>query len=544
MGRVNIVGAGLSGLSAAIHLAKAGVPCNLISALPSERAQSVLAEGGINAALDTMGEHDTPAEHFADTMKGGVDLADPNAVAGLTEHAPEIVRWMFSLGTPFQMEEERLILRNFGGQKKKRTAYSKSSTGKVLMTALIDEARRWEDAGLIHRFSHHLAEDLTIEGEGEDRCCSGLVIRDTYTSRLLNCPGPVILCSGGMNGIFPGLTTGTVPNTGNLTALVFAKGVEFGNLEFIQYHPTTVGIPGKRMLISEAARGEGGRLFILRDGKPWYFMEAKYPELGNLMPRDVVSREMFFVSHRPDCEPQVYLDLTGLPAATWEKKLSDMREEILHYLSIDPVTAPVPVSPGIHFFMGGILVDAAHRSSLPGLYAAGECACQYHGANRLGGNSMLGALYGGKVAAESVTLTCKGESLHSDEPVDLGLAPTQWREERMVAPVQVERLFSVLWEGLGIAREETVLSSAAKGLEELLAGDLTPWERNRALLGKAIVSSALARRESRGAHYRTDFPQRDDAQFQKTTVAVCRDGAIDIVFRPIPERRTDNGTNP
>ena len=544
MGRVNIVGAGLSGLSAAIHLAKAGIPCNLISALPSERAQSVLAEGGINAALDTMGEHDTPAEHFADTMKGGVDLADPNAVAGLTEHAPEIGRWMFSLGTPFQMEEERLILRNFGGQKKKRTAYSKSSTGKVLMTALIDEARRWEDAGLIHRFSHHLAEDLTIEGEGEDRCCSGLVIRDAYTSRLLNCPGPVILCSGGMNGIFPGLTTGTVPNTGNLTALVFAKGVEFGNLEFIQYHPTTVGIPGKRMLISEAARGEGGRLFILRDGKPWYFMEEKYPELGNLMPRDVVSREMFFVSHRPDCEPQVYLDLTGLPAATWGKKLSDMREEILHYLSIDPVTAPVPVSPGIHFFMGGILVDAAHRSSLPGLYAAGECACQYHGANRLGGNSMLGALYGGKVAAESVSLTCKGESLHSDEPVDLGLAPTQWREERMVAPVQVERLCSVLWEGLGIAREETVLSSAAKGLEELLAGDLTPWERNRALLGKAIVSSALARQESRGAHYRTDFPQRDDAQFQKTTVAVCRDGAIDIVFRPIPERRTDNGTNP
>ena len=326
MGRVNIVGAGLSGLSAAIHLAKAGIPCNLISALPSERAQSVLAEGGINAALDTMGEHDTPAEHFADTMKGGVDLADPNAVAGLTEHAPEIVRWMFSLGTPFQMEEERLILRNFGGQKKKRTAYSKSSTGKVLMTALIDEARRWEDAGLIHRFSHHLAEDLTIEGEGEDRCCSGLVIRDAYTSRLLNCPGPVILCSGGMNGIFPGLTTGTVPNTGNLTALVFAKGVEFGNLEFIQYHPTTVGIPGKRMLISEAARGEGGRLFILRDGKPWYFMEEKYPELGNLMPRDVVSREMFFVSHRPDCEPQVYLDLTGLPAATWGKKLSDIIE--------------------------------------------------------------------------------------------------------------------------------------------------------------------------------------------------------------------------
>ena len=213
MGRVNIVGAGLSGLSAAIHLAKAGIPCNLISALPSERAQSVLAEGGINAALDTMGEHDTPAEHFADTMKGGVDLADPNAVAGLTEHAPEIVRWMFSLGTPFQMEEERLILRNFGGQKKKRTAYSKSSTGKVLMTALIDEARRWEDAGLIHRFSHHLTEDLTIEGEGEDRCCSGLVRNERNLPRAYHrnrpqyrqshCPG---FCQGRRiwkSGVYP-----------------------------------------------------------------------------------------------------------------------------------------------------------------------------------------------------------------------------------------------------------------------------------------------------------------------------------------------------
>jgi len=544
MGRVNVVGAGLAGLSAAIHLAKAGVPCNLISALPSERAQSVLAEGGINAALDTMGEHDTPAEHFADTMKGGGNLADPNAVTGLTEHAPEIVRWMFSLGTPFQMEHETLILRNFGGQKKKRTAYSKSSTGKVLMTALIDEARRYEADGLIHRYSHHLVEDLKTEGDGNDTRCVGLVLRDSYSGHLFAFKGLVILCSGGMNGIFPGLTTGTIPNTGNITALAFRNGVELGNLEFIQYHPTTVGIPGKRMLISEAARGEGGRLFILRDGKPWYFMEELYPELGNLMPRDVVSREMFFVSRRDDCEGQVYLDLTGLPTATWEKKLSDMREEILHYLSVDPVTTPVPVSPGIHFFMGGILVDENHRSSLPGLYAAGECACQYHGANRLGGNSMLGALYGGKVAAEQAALLSGQSAFADSSPVDLGPATSDWTASRTVSSIQTERLKEILWNGLGIAREEGMLRRAVQSVDDLLAQNLREWEWSRALLGKAMLVCALQRQESRGAHYRSDYPDRDDPRFQKTTVAVCRDGEIITAFRPIPERRDDRGTNP
>ena len=540
MGRVNIVGAGLAGLSAAVHLAAQGVTCTLISALPSERAQSVLAEGGINAALDTMGEHDTPQEHFADTMKGGVDLADPAAVKGLTDHAPEIVRWLFSLGTPFQMERERLILRNFGGQKKKRTAYARSSTGKVLMNALIDEARRWESAGLIRRYPHHLAEEIKVESGR----CAGLIVRDTYSGRLLDCRGPVILCSGGLNGLFPGLTTGTVPNTGSVTALAFAGGVALGNLEFIQYHPTTVAIPGKRMLISEAARGEGGRLYVLRDGRPWYFMEEKYPELGNLMPRDVVSREMFFVTRQADCGDQVYLDLTGLPAETWAKKLSDMREEIQHYLRIDPASVPVPVSPGIHFFMGGLLVDVHHRTSMPGLYAAGECACQYHGANRLGGNSMLGALYGGQVAARSAAALAREETGPDSEPADLGPAPAEWTAARAVSPAHTERLRDILWDGLGIVREGSALGEALSRLEELSARPMSDWERARCLLGKAMLLSALAREESRGAHYRSDHPRRDDARFQKTTAAVCRDGEVSVSFRPIQEGRPDHGTDP
>jgi len=523
---VNIVGAGLSGLSAAIALAEKGIGTNLISAMPSERAQSVLAEGGINAALDLMGEGDSPAQHFEDTMRGGAFLADPNAVAGLAEHAPEVVRWLLRLGVPFQREGERMIQRSFGGQKKRRTAYARSSTGKVLMTALIDEARRYEAAGLIRRFSNHELYDLNRAG---DRC-TGVTVRDTRTGALLSCAGTVILTCGGMNGLFPGNTTGTTLNTGHAAARVFASGVAFGNLEMIQYHPTTVAITGKRMLVSEAARGEGGRLFVERSGAPWYFMEELYPELGNLMPRDVISREMVRVTARPDCGEQVYLDLRGLSDAVWEKRLPDLREEIGHYLALDPARDPVPVSPGIHFFMGGVLVDEGHRTSLSGLYAAGECACQYHGANRLGGNSLLAAVYGGRVAAGTVAAEM---SVGGGEPADAGTAP-----ERLVSPARTAALRDALLSGLGILRDGESLGRALDRTEALLGEpDLTELERDRILLGTAMLRSALLRRESRGAHTRTDFPDRDDENFHRTTVARRAGDRVEITLCDIPERR-------
>ena len=510
MKRVTILGAGLAGLTAAIELAQQNIETSLISPMPSERAQSVLAEGGINAALDLMGENDTVGEHFADTMRGGVNLADPNAVYGLTSNAPEIVRWLCSLGVPFQMEHGKMIQRNFGGQKKKRTAYAKSSTGKALMTALIDEARKYEAEGLIRRFTHHELTRLDMQNGR----CAGAFVRDTFTGQTLRFPGAVILAMGGPNGLFPGSTTGTTLNTGNALAAVFSQGVELANLEFIQYHPTTVQIPGKRLLISEAARGEGGRLFTLRGGERWYFLEEKYPELKNLMPRDVISREMAML------DTPVLLDLTGLPKTTWKNRLSDLREEIRHYLGIDPAKTPVPVSPGIHFFMGGVSVDERHRTSVPGLYAAGECACQYHGANRLGGNSLLGAIYGGRVAAQ----TAAEEISDADEP--------QAAEDKSVDIMQ-EDIGSILLSGLGILRSGDAIR---KALDELENRPETP----RILLGRAMLKSALAREESRGAHTRTDFPERDDERFRKTTIAAYRDGEIHISFRDIPERRPED----
>ncbi len=528
MKEITIIGAGLSGLSAALTLAENGYICRLVSAQASERAQSVLAEGGINAALDVMGEQDTTQEHFEDTMRGGVDLADPNAVRGLTENAPALVLALKDLGVPFTMDGEKLIQRNFGGQKKKRTAYCKSSTGKALMTAMIDAVRRYEGT-LITRYPHHVLEELMTSEAG----CGGVCIRDTYTGQRVCLEGPVILAFGGPAGIFPGLTTGTTTNDGNGLALVFSQGVAAADLEFIQYHPTTVSISGKRMLISEAARGEGGRLYIMRGGERWYFMEEKYPQLGNLMPRDVVSREMAAVAADPACEDQVYLDLTVLPAATWKKKLPDLREEVRHYLGIDPAKTPVPVSPGIHFFMGGIDVDEGHRTSMPGVYAAGECACQYHGANRLGGNSLLGAIYGGHVAAQTLLKDLEHPDIPLPVPSDAHAASYG---DLTPDPDMTEKVMQVLTASMGITRNGDALKAAAGALSDLESQTARAVDLRRIRLAKAMVLCALAREESRGAHQRSDFPGTDE-RFRRKTVAKCLDGEIQITFSKIQEER-------
>lgn len=524
--RFNIIGAGLAGLSAALTLAQAGEKCNLISYAPSERAQSVMAEGGINAALDTMGEYDTVEEHYEDTMKGGVYLADPNAVWELCSHAPEIVRELDRLGVPFSHNEKGIVERSFGGQKKKRTAYVKSSTGKMLMTAMIDAVRKYEVQGLVTRYPRHQLIDISIK----DNMLSGVTIQDRFTSEPTFLHGKTILALGGMAGLFDGMTTGSAHNTSDAQAMLFEKGVEFANLESVQYHPTTIGISGKRLLISEAARGEGGRLFVRRNGEPWYFMEEKYPELKNLMPRDVVSAEMVNVTARGDCEGQVYLDMTGIEKKVWQTRLSDLRDQCMHYVDIDPVRYPVPVAPGIHYFMGGVYVDEHHRTNIGGLYAAGECACQYHGANRLGGNSLLGAIYGGKVAAESAMNST--ELRESNESVKNDVYSGD------VPPILAKKISTILYRSLPIIRSEQDMLTAKTELGSLLANPHSIAEHRRIILALAMVESALNRKESRGAHKREDFPERDDEHFRKLSIVQMQDGAIRHTLREIPERRS------
>ena len=598
METVNIVGAGLAGLSAALTLAKQHQPCRLISVQASERAQSVLAEGGINGALNNMGEGDSILLHEEDTCLAGCQIADEEAVRGLTGHAPAIIQMLADLGVPFNRQDGKILQRSFGGQRKKRTAFAKSSTGKMIMHALIDEVRKYEVLGLIRRYPHHLFVDLVIRevipeqaqsrnpehvqqvqsrnsehvqqvqsrisehleqarrGELKERVCCGLLIRDVYTGEETRFTGPVLMACGGMNGLFPSRTTGTLINSGNAAAKLFAKGVRFSNLEMIQYHPTTIAIAGKRLLISEAARGEGGRLFVRRAGEPWYFMEERYPEFGNLMPRDVVSREMYFVTHESDCEPQVYLDMRGISKEIFQKRLSDLRAELLHYGKPDPEKEPIPVEQGIHYFMGGIDVDVFHQTNLRFLYAAGECCSQYHGANRLGGNSMLGALYGGQVAAKTILKEGESSSPYAPEAVaflhaheESASRPTEYAAKDDTSSTDPEgsryeeetpqitaKMASLLYESLGIIREEKSMRRALEGLSLLLQEEgLTETDRNRIMLGEAILRSALFRKESRGAHFRSDFPERDES-FCGLVTAIKKDGKIEI---DIKKKRED-----
>ena len=540
-GRVVIVGAGLAGLSCALTLARAGRSSVLVSTQPSERAQSVMAEGGINAALDLMGQHDTPRDHFYDTMRGGCQLADPNAVWGMVREAPAIVDDLTVLGVPFNEEGGRMVQRAFGGQRKLRTAFAKSSTGKALVTAMVDAVRRFEVLGLVERMDHHVLSGIDVR----DGACCGVWVSDTRTQVLSYEPAPVVLASGGLSGIYGALTTGTTVNTGDVAALALASGVELSNLEFVQYHPTTVPITGKRMLVSEAARGEGGRLYVQRDGKPWYFMEERYPELGNLMPRDVVSREEAMVMADPTCSDQIWLDMRGIARGVWQSRLSDLRDECRHYLGIDPARQPIPVEPGIHYSMGGILVDEAHRTNVRGLYAAGECCSQYHGANRLGGNSLLGALYGGRVAAR--TIICGDDAgmarADADRPSEPARCPAPQPDPAMPLPqdrTADARVRRVLSQALGVVRDGESLSRALGELGAMDVAGCSERLLRRRELARAMLSCAFERRESRGAHWRADCPNTLD-EFSRITVVSLMGGVPEVSFRGLPAARTQEG---
>ena len=517
-----IVGAGLAGLSVALQAVKEGCSVKLISSLPSERAQSVMAEGGINAALDTKGEDDNTQEHYEDTIKAGCNLADPNAVWNMTQAAPEVVKWLHSIGVQFNTcGYDELDLRNFGGQKKKRTAFAKSDTGKQIMTAMIDAVRRLEVQGQIERFEHHSFKNLLMK----DHICYGCVVCDNYTGEIKNLyADAVIVASGGIHGLF-GNTTGSLANTGEVSARLFFAGVPMANLEMLQYHPTTVEIGGKKMLISEAARGEGGRLFTYRDGKRWYFMEEKYPELGNLMPRDITAREIWKISK----ESPVYLDMTEIPKEVTARKLAGLVSDCQTYLHKDIRKEPIQVVPGIHYFMGGIYVDEKHRTPVRNLYAAGECCAQYHGANRLGGNSLLGAIYGGRIAAQTA---CEDAMLVEDVmPVEENLA-TETQEPadlcESISQSDKKNINEIMLNALGVVRNQKLMEEELEKLRQI-KGSLS-------LLGQAAIMSAVERTESRGAHYREDYPEKND-DFARTTIASYDGQKIQIYFKEIPERR-------
>ena len=300
MSRVLIIGSGISGLTCAITAASRGDRVILVSPFPSERAQSVLAAGGINAVLNT-GNGDSIEQHIADTLKGGCFIAGEKAVRGLCTAAPDIVRWLESLGTVFSRDKDGSISRRaFGGQSYPRTHYAGTATGKQIVTALVMEARRYEGMGLIER---RFWMDF-YAGLIKDGICYGAMLYNEATRSIEAVTADaLVIATGGQNALF-GKTTGSTQCDGYTAGKLFIQGADLKNLEFIQYHPTAIETDQKKMLISEAARGEGGRLFYEDNGNRVYFMEDLYGPNGNLMPRDIVSkciyetgRQVYFLFH-------------------------------------------------------------------------------------------------------------------------------------------------------------------------------------------------------------------------------------------------------
>ncbi len=556
--KIIVVGGGLAGLSAAIKIAENGGHVDLFSIVPVKRSHSVCAQGGINAAKNLKGEGDSTWQHFDDTVFGGDFLANQPPVKVMCDQAPAIIDLLDRMGVPFNRTPEGLLdFRRFGGTLYNRTAFAGATTGQQLLYALDEQVRRYESEGKVTKYEHWEFLSAVIDGKG---ACRGICAMDLRSMQVMIFPADaVIICTGGVGAIF-GKSTNSVVCTGSAQGALYQQGAYYANGEFIQVHPTAIPGEDKLRLMSESARGEGGRVWVPRQpgdkrnplsipqAERYYFLEERYPKYGNLVPRDIATREIFRVVYEEglgiEGGPMVYLDLTHIDSKVLDRKLGGILEIYEKFVGDDPRKIPMKIFPGMHYTMGGLWVDFNQATNIPGLYAAGEADYSIHGANRLGANSLVSCIYGGFIAgpaamkyAQSQTAAAANGAFEAERK-----RQEEWNA-RLIHNEGGENPF-LLWRELGdlmtrnctVVRYNKNLQETDAKLCELLEryrrvnlSDTTMWANttfafvrqlyNMLQLARVIAQGALLRDESRGAHYKPDFPERDDKNWLKTTKA-------------------------
>ncbi|WP_026561707.1 succinate dehydrogenase flavoprotein subunit [Bacillus sp. J37] len=547
--KIIVVGGGLAGLMATIKAAEAGVQVDLFSLVPVKRSHSVCAQGGINGAVNTKGEGDSPWEHFDDTVYGGDFLANQPPVKAMTEAAPAIIHLLDRMGVMFNRTPEGLLdFRRFGGTQHHRTAFAGATTGQQLLYALDEQVRRYEVAGLVTKYEGWEFLGAVID---DDQVCRGITAQNLTSMQIESFRSDAVIMATGGPGIIFGKSTNSVINTGSAASIVYQQGVYYANGEFIQIHPTAIPGDDKLRLMSESARGEGGRVWTYKDGKPWYFLEEKYPAYGNLVPRDIATREIFDVCVEQKLgingENMVYLDLSHKDPKELDIKLGGIIEIYEKFMGDDPRKVPMKIFPAVHYSMGGLWVDYDQMTNIPGLFAAGECDYSMHGANRLGANSLLSAIYGGMVAGPNAVKYINGLEKSADDLSStlfeghVKQEEDKWNNIMSLdgnenAYILHKELGEWMTDNVTVVRHNDKLLKTDEKIQELIErfdniniNDTAKWSnqgaaftrqlKNMLQLSRVVTLGAYNRNESRGAHYKPEFPDRNDEEFLKTTMA-------------------------
>jgi succinate dehydrogenase / fumarate reductase flavoprotein subunit len=611
--RVLVIGGGLAGLAATMRLAELGVGVDLVSLVPVKRSHSVCAQGGINSvnAL-TRQQGDNEWTHFDDTVYGGDFLQHQPPVKEMADWGPRIVDLMDRLGVPFNRTPEGFRdQRRFGGTLYKRTSFAGATTGQQLLYALDEQVRRREVEGKVKKWEFWDFLGPVLDDAGH---CRGAVCQDLVTMQFRAFPADAVVLATGGCGLLYGRSTMSMVCTGSAVSRAYRAGAWYGNGEFIQVHPTAIPGADKLRLMSESARGEGGRVWVPRtpqdardprdipEADRFYFLEDRYPKYGNLVPRDIATREIFDVCTNEGLSVEkdrlcVYLDLTHIPRETLDRKLGGILEIYEKFQGVDPRVMPMKIFPAVHYSMGGLWVDYERsaaggmvegavrnqRTSVPGLYAIGECDYQYHGANRLGANSLLSCIFSGLFVAPTLKAVCEGRG--SADDARLFDAAVRREEERHRAllgrtagvenPYDLHQQLGVLMtRAATVVRRNDQLESAYGQVCDLedrwrrcAVSDTGNWTNQNVVftkalgdmfpLAKLILKGALLRDECRGAHFKPDCAmpgivesdpsaarveaerwcdrfEENTRKWLKSTIAECRpDGSPTITYQDV-----------